>query len=692
MTDSTDDRYRWLEDITGDEPLAWVRERNAESLPTLTGTKRFGELRDGIRDVLDSDQKIPGIVRRGPYRYNFWTDTDHPRGLWRRTTLEEYRTDSPDWDVLIDVGELGRTEGENWVWAGADVLWPDYRRALVSLSRGGADASVVREFDLETRQFISGGFEVPEAKTSVGWIDLDHIYVGTDTGPGSLTTSGYPRTVRRWTRGTDLADAPTIYAGEPEDVAVTAHHDHTPGYERDFVARAMDFYHSRLYLLGRDDERRLVDVPEDAMVSVHRDWLLIELRTSWTVCTGDTEQAYPAGALLAAPFDAYMAGDRDMTVLFEPDPHTSLASYSWTRHRLILTLMRDVVTELEVLTPADQPGRRWHREPLTGVPRLSTATAYGTDADVDDEYLLYLDGYLTPPTLFMGALDDGSATPLKQAPSFFDTAGMAVEQHFATSADGTRIPYFTVTPPGPAPDGGRPTLLYGYGGFEVPLRPAYSAGIGRSWLERGGCFCVANIRGGGEYGPSWHQAGLRENRRRVYEDFAAVAADLTARGITTTERLGIQGGSNGGLLMGVMLTRYPELFGAIVCQVPLADMRNYHRMLAGASWMAEYGDPDEPGDWAFISAYSPYHNLRPAGADGSEGVTYPPVLVTTSTRDDRVHPAHARKMVARLRELGHEVDYYENIEGGHSGAADNAQRAFLSALAYEFLWQKLGPA
>lgn len=687
-TDPANDPYRWLEDVTGEEQLAWVRKRNTATLGRLTGTDRFAELRDGVREVLDSQQKIPHIVRRGGYRYNFWQDADHPRGQWRRTTLEEYRADSPEWDVLIDVDSLGTTEGENWVWAGAQVLKPDYRRALVSLSRGGADAHVVREFDLESREFVRDGFEVPEAKTDVHWIADDHIYVGTDFGPGSLTDSGYPRTVRRWRRGTPLGASPLVYEGKHEDIAVSAQHDHTPGYERDFVTRAIDFYRSQLFhLVGGDHERRdelrRVEVPEDAIASVQRDWLLVELRTAWAVsAAGPT---YPAGALLAARFEEFMAGRRDLTVLFAPDPHTSLAGYSWTRHHLILTVMRDVASALAVLTPPDADGEAvgsWRREPLEGVPEFAAASAVGTDPDTDDEYLMHVDGYLTPPALSIGTLGSEPALTLKRGPAFFDTEGMTVEQHFATSSDGTRVPYFVVRPAGAAPSGGFPTLLTGYGGFEVPLRPAYGGGVGRAWLARGGCFVVANIRGGGEYGPDWHNAATRENRPRAYEDFAAVAAHLHTRGITTAARLGAQGGSNGGLLMGVMLTRYPELFGAIVGQVPLADMRRYHELLAGASWMAEFGDPDDPGDWAFLATYSPYHRLC---ADAS----YPPVLFTTSTRDDRVHPGHARKMAARLHELGHQVDYYENIEGGHGGAADNEQRAFLSALAYEFLWQQL---
>ncbi len=667
-----DDPYRWLEDVTGERALSWVRERNAESVAELTGEPRFEVLRAEIREVLDSTDRIPYITRRGGYRYNFWRDGEHPRGLWRRTTLAEYATEQPGWEILLDVDALARDEDENWVYHGAQCLRPDYRRALISLSRGGADATVVREFDIERREFVTDGFQLPEAKSRVGWIDADSIYVATDFGPGTLTTSGYPRTIRQWRRGTPLAEAELVYEGKPDDISVSAYHDDTEGFERDFIRRSLEFYRSELYQRCGARLHR-VEVPEDAIVGVHRQWLLIELRSEWTV--GET---YPAGCLLVADFDEFMAGDRGLRPLFIPDERTSLADYSWTRHHLILNVMHDVVSHLSVLTPAQD----WHATPLAGTPPLCTVSAGGTDPDVDDEYLLHVNGFLTPATLAIGTIGAGPAIMLKQAPSFFDGAGLAVQQHFAVSDDGTRIPYFVVAPDSPVPPGGWPTLLYGYGGFEISLQPGYRGALGRAWLARGGCYVVANIRGGGEYGPRWHCAALKRHRHLVYEDFAAVARDLVTRGLTTPPRLGAEGGSNGGLLMGVMLTQYPELFGAIVAGAPLLDMLRYHLLLAGASWMAEYGDPDDPDEREYLLRFSPYHLLR-------AGRCYPPTLLTTSTRDDRVHPGHARKLVARMREYGLPVTYYENIEGGHGGAADNEQAAFMSALDYEFLWRHL---
>jgi prolyl oligopeptidase len=675
-----DDEHLWLEDVTGERALAWVRDRNAQAFAELAGNERYDRLKAEILDALDADDRIPYVTRRGAHLYNFWRDAAHPRGLWRRTTLESYRTGDPDWQVLLDVDALAEREAESWVWEGAAVLRPGFRRALVQLSRGGADATVVRELDLaaDPPEFVEGGFELPEAKSDVDWIDADHVYVGTDFGPGSLTTSGYPRVVKRWARGTPLADAELVYEGKPDDVAVFGHHDPTEGFERDFVGRAPDFYTDETFLLRPDGTRVKIDVPDDANTSVEREWLLIRLRTPWTV--EGTE--HPAGSLLAARFDDYLAGDRTLTVLFRPDDHTSLNYFAWTRNHLIVSTLSDVKTRLEVLTPA-AGGGEWPSSPLPGGPELGVADIVDTDPDDSDEYFLDSQSFTEPSTLRRGVVGEpGSVEVLRRAPTRFDAAGLEARQHFATSPDGTRVPYFVVGPPDASPETG-PTLLTGYGGFEVSETPRYSAVMGRGWLAGGGTYVVANIRGGGEYGPRWHRAALREHRVRAYDDFAAVAGDLVTRGITTPERLGIVGGSNGGLLMGVMLTTHPELFGAVVAQVPLFDMRRYHLLLAGASWMAEYGDPDDPDDWAYMRTWSPYHLLDP-------GRRYPPTLFVTSTRDDRVHPGHARKMMAAMSALGADVRYYENIEGGHGAAADNEQTAIMWALVLEFLWQKLG--
>ena len=674
--EQTDDPYLWLEDVTGDEALDGVRAHNEPTVDDLTGSTRFEELRAGALEVLDTDDRIPYVRRRGDHLYNYWRDADHPKGLWRRTTLESYKTDAPDWDVLIDLDALAADEDENWVWAGAAVNYPERDRALVSLSRGGADASVVREYDLESRTWIGaadGGFELPEAKSNICWIDRDTVYVGTDFPDESaaLTSSGYPRIAKRWTRGTPLTDAVTVFEGEVSDVAAGASYDHTPGYERHWLSRSTDFFNSLNYEL-RDGEQILVDVPTDAHFSVRHDHLLVMPRSEWS--TGG--EAYPAGSLLVFDYPSFLAGDRTATVLFTPDEHTSLQDYTFTKNRLILTTLRDVATEFEVLTVDD-----WRPATLDGIPELATVGVIDADPDESDEIWLSASSFTQPPSLLYGDATSSVAT-LKATPAFFDADGISAHQFFATSDDGTQVPYFVIKRDDVTSG---PVLQYGYGGFENSMTPSYLAIAGRSWISRGGIYVMTNIRGGGEYGPTWHTQALKAGRHLVYEDFAAIARDLVNRGLTTPEQLGAQGGSNGGLLMGVMLTSYPELFGALVVQVPLIDMKRYHLLLAGASWMAEYGDPDDPDEWKFISEYSPYQ--RVAKVDDAD---YPALLVTTSTRDDRVHPGHARKLVARLEEFGHDVSYYENIEGGHGGAADNKQAAFKSALAYEFLWRTIG--
>ncbi|ORW93679.1 prolyl oligopeptidase family serine peptidase [Mycolicibacter terrae] len=667
--DHFDDPYLWLEDVTGDDALDWVRAHNTPTVDGFAGAD-FEAMRTAALEVLDTDARIPYVRRRGEFLYNFWRDAANPRGLWRRTTLDSYRSAAPDWDVIIDVDELGRADGENWVWGGANVIEPELTRALVSLSRGGSDAVVVREFDMTTREFVpsaSGGFQLPEAKTRISWEDEDTVLVGTDFGPDSLTDSGYPRIVKRWRRGRPLTDAATVFAGAATDVAVGAGRDRTPGFERTLVSRAVDFFNDEVYEL-REDELIRIDAPTDATVSVHRQWILIELRTDWDTGTA----SYRAGSLLAADYDEFLAGTAQCSVVFEPDAHSALHHYAWTRDRLVLVTLRDVASRVEVITPGD-----WQRRPVTEVPANTNVVIAAAD-DTGDEIFLDSSGFAHPSRLLHGPVD-GSLTEIKSAPAFFDAEGLNVSQYFATSKDGTAIPYFVVRPEGAT----GPTLLGGYGGFEVARTPGYDGVLGRLWLARGGTYVLANIRGGGEYGPGWHTQAMRAGRHLVAEDFAAVATDLVDRGITTVAQLGAVGGSNGGLLMGIMLTAYPQLFGALVCQVPLLDMRRYHLLLAGASWVAEYGDPDNPDDWEFISKYSPYQNI-------SAEATYPPVLITTSTRDDRVHPGHARKMTAALQDAGHRVWYYENIEGGHGGAADNAQAAFKSALSFSFLWRMLG--
>lgn len=672
-----DDPFIWLEDIHGERALAWVEQENARTATEFTQEPGFDILRGRLLEVLDSTDRIPMVEKLGPHYYNFWKDAEHPLGLWRRTTPAEYAKAEPAWETVLDLDALSAAEGTRWVWQGAQCLKPGYQRCLLQLSPGGGDAKVIREFDLERLAFVEGGFEVPEAKNSAAWVDADHLFVATDFGPGSMTTSSYARTVRLWQRGTPLASARLVYEGRPEDMLITAYRDLTPGFEREFVVRVIDFYTSETFLRSADGTLGKIDIPLDANASAHREWLLIEPRTDWTV----GGQTFPGGSLLAARFDDFMAGQRALIPLFTPTGRSSLAGYSWTRNHLILNLLEDVASRQEVLTPGNG---EWARAPLGGTPELAASSASGIDADDSDDYFLTVTGYLTPTTLYQGRIG-GEPEVLKQSPAFFDASGMQVSQHFATSKDGTRVPYFMVAPRGLKHDGNAPTVLYGYGGFEIALRPGYNAVVGRAWLERGGVYVVANIRGGGEYGPRWHQAALKENRHRAYEDFVAVARDLVQRKVTTPQHLGAVGGSNGGLLVGNMLTLYPQDFGAIVSLVPLLDMRRYTRLSAGTSWIAEYGDPDDPAQWDYIRTFSPYHNLE-------AGTHYPKSLFYTATSDDRVGPVQARKMAARMQQMDiADTWFYENTEGGHGGAADNRQVAFMNALTYTFLWDALAP-
>jgi prolyl oligopeptidase len=679
-----EDPYLWLEDVQGDRALGWVRERNAAARARLESWPDFDPLRAGIREVLDSRDRIPAVRRRGEHLYNLWQDATNPRGLWRRTTLTEYRQAQPAWETVLDIDALGKAEGVNWVWGGSNSFGPDHRRCMLKLSKGGADAAVQREFDTVSKRFIpasEGGFELPEAKSSFDWIDADSAYIGTDFGAGAMTDSGYPRVIKRWKRDQRWQDAVTVFEGRKSDVSAWASVDRTPGFERTFLGRSIDFYRTEVFLL---DGGRLLPVPkpEDAEVSFWRELALVSLRSPWTV----DGRSWPEGSLLVCEAKSLMAGQPRLTALFTPTASRSLQGFQLTRSRMLLSVLDHVAGRVEEVW---REGERWQRRevaaPFPGTVGIEALhdPLLREDPLAEDWLLSYTD-FLTPDTLSLARTGSDSFERLKARPAFFEAAGMRVEQRFATSKDGTKVPYFVVWPKGAQADGRNPTLLYGYGGFEVSLQPWYSAVFGQAWYQRGGVLVVANIRGGGEYGPAWHQAATQANKQKSYDDFAAVAEDLIRQRITSPAHLGMQGGSNGGLLVGAVMLQRPELFGAVVCSVPLLDMKRYHQLLAGASWMAEYGDPDQPDQWAWISRYSPYQNVR-------SGMKLPPVLFTTSTRDDRVHPGHARKMAARMLEQGHDATYYENIEGGHGGAADNAQRADLQALEFAFLWQRLAP-
>lgn len=665
------DPFLWLEEVEGERAMEWVESRNERTLAELSASPHYQPIFERVKAVLDSRDRIafPSIL--GDRLYNFWQDASNPRGVWRRTTWESYLSGDPRWEVVLDMDALSAAEGVNWSFAGSSCLEPEYRRCLVRLSRGGADAVEIREFDMRTRRFIEGGIRLPEAKQSVAWVDENTLLVATDFGAGTMTSSGYARVAKLWRRGTPLADARTVFEGEQGDVGVWVGTMRTADRTMNYVIHRPSFFQTSTHILEGDRLVRM-DLPLDADPALVRDRLVVYLRSPWEV----GGRTYPAGSLVHMGYEDFVAGRRDFEVLLQPTERQTVNSVSATRDYLLVSMLDNVRGELRRYRYRDGA---WSFEPVPA-PEMGNIGVAAT-SPFTNRYFFTFSGFTQPNTLYL-AEEDGSVREVRSLPAMWNAEGVAVEQHETTSRDGTRIPYFVVRRQDVRLDGTNPTLLYAYGGFEVAMTPAYSPATGAAWMERGGVYVLANIRGGGEFGPQWHRSALLENRQRAYDDFIAVAEDLVARRITSPEHLGIMGGSNGGLLVGAALTQRPDLFDAVVVQVPLLDMRRYHTLLAGASWMAEYGDPDDPAQWEFIGRYSPYQNVR-------EGMDYPPVLFTTTTRDDRVHPGHARKMAARMESMGYPVYYFENTEGGHGAGVTSEQRARMQAVTFAYLWERL---
>ena len=670
----------WLEEIDTPQVRAWVEARNAQTRNALVDA-RFEQDRIAVLDILNAPDRIPWIVQRGGLAYNFWRDEQNPKGLWRRTTLASYRTSAPDWEVMLDLDALARAEGEDWVWHGCTSLPPAHRHGLVQLSRGGSDAVVIREFDLAAKRFVDGGFFLPEAKGGAAWIDDGTLLVSTTLGGEPFqTTSGYARTVRRWQRGTPFEQAPVVFTCERTEMLASGWHEHSPGHSRTCFMRQTDFFNSVLYVEEEGGVRRQIDVPTDAYLNLERNWLILNLRSDWATAG----QRFKAGALLVADIDALLAGEGGFTVLFEPTRSCFLQQFSAAGNTIAFKTLDNVRSR--IMLARHQDGS-WRSERVQGFPDMATVDFYrlveddigwlGEAEHEGETFVISSQSSIMPPALWLARFGQG-AELIKQAPARFDATGLVITQHHAASIDGAQIPYFQVARAQAPLDGSSPCLLTGYGGFQLASLPHYAAHVGKLWLERGGVLVIANIRGGGEFGPDWHKAGMLAGKKLSHDDFAAVARDLIARGVTLPQRLACKGGSNGGLLVGNMLTRYPELFGAIDCAVPLLDMKRYTRLTAGASWIGEYGDPDKPEDWAFLQEISAYQHVEP-------GRRYPPILLTTSARDDRVHPGHARKMAAKLAAQGHTVYFHEPLEGGHAGASDNVQLAFNIALSFAFL-------
>ena len=677
-TDASADPYLWLEDVHGVKPLAWVKEQNAKSMAVLRSDPNYQKDYEAILKVMDATDRIPYGDLDHQYVLNFWQDAQHPKGIWRRTTGADYAHAAPAWELLLDLDRLAADEKENWVWKGAECS-ASMQRCLVHLSRGGGDAVVVREFDPRTKSFIQDGFQLSEAKSEITYYGEDAVLYGTDFGAGSMTTSGYPRIVKLWKRGEPAAAARTVFEGKAEDVASQGAVFEGPAGRIALVQRAVSFFSSEYHLLGADGRMRQLPLPLGAdLKGAQGRHLIFTLRDDWTPPKG---KPIAKGALIA--YEVSESGHEDLasalSVLYSPDAHSAVDEVAAGRDAVYASIYHDVTGSIHVFRPG-KGGGAWSDAtlalPAGGSTHVVAANAWGPEVH------LRFESYTVPTTLYADAGDD-RPRPIKSLPARFDATGLATEQFFVASKDGTRIPYFVTRRQGATAPA--PTVLYGYGGFEVSETPAYSANFGMLWLTRGGVFVVANIRGGGEYGPAWHQAALLANRQKAYDDFQAVAQDLVKRGITTAPQLGIMGGSNGGLLVSANMVERPELFGAVVCQVPLIDMLRYTHIGAGASWAAEYGDPARAADRAWILKYSPYQNVRKARR-------YPPVLFVTATSDDRVTPVHARKMAARMEAQGHEVLFYENTDGGHAAAADHKQAAEMWALSFVYLAQKLGAA
>ncbi len=667
------DPFLWLEDIDSEKALNWVEKHNEATANILEKEPYFQEFYKKNLEIYNSKQRIAYPSIRGKYVYNFWKDEKSERGIFRRIPLNNYLKKSSGWETVIDIDALSRKEGKKWVFKGVEWLKPDYRYCLVKLSDGGGDAVEIREFDAITKSFIKGGFFLPSAKSGISWIDYNTVYVSTDFGKGTMTTSGYPMILKKWKRGTPLKDAITIFRGDSTNMGVWGGVINTPERKYKMIYQYLSFYSKNYFAIEKGKLIKL-DVPDDAdLQGIFKNQLLLNLKSDWEI----EGKKYTQGSLIGIDYDVLLNGGRDFSVIVTPDKKSSIASVSSTKNYLLVNMLENVRSAIYAyrLQKGDWIGKKL---PLPQYGAISIVDAI----DESDMFFYSYRGFLTPTSLFYMEKPGNKSIEISHLPAFFNTQGLMVRQNWAVSKDGVKIPYFIVAKKELPLNGNNPTLLYGYGGFEISMTPTYSATIGADWLEKGGVFVLANIRGGGEFGPQWHLSALKEKRQKAYDDFAAVAEDLIARKITSPRHLGIKGGSNGGLLVGVAFTQGPELYNAVVCRVPLLDMKRYNKLLASASWMGEYGNPDIPEEWAYISKYSPYQIVL-------KGKKYPVVFFNTSTRDDRVHPGHARKMAAKMESLGYTLYYYENTEGGHAAATTNKQSAYQNALIYAYLWKQL---
>lgn len=667
------DPFLWLEEVEGARALAWVNSQNTRSLAALQADARYQALEAQALAIAQDRRRLPLGGIGGGFVWNFWQDESHVRGIWRRSPLGAYASGAPIWETILDVDALAAKEGKNWVFKGAECLEPEWRLCMIELSDGGKDAVVWREFDIERKAFYEAGFALAEAKSGVTWKDQDTLLVATDLGPGSLTESGYPFVLKSWSRGQTLSQAPEILRGQASDVALNSFSlRDEAGTQGQFAVEANTFFSSTLWLLAKEGPIQLTLPEKSSLRGMHKGELIFTLEQEWSI-GGKT---YPAGALLSMPLKEATSPNPSIRSLFWPGPRESIEDLAITKGAVLVAAFQDVKGRL---LRFGFDGRAWLESQIP-MPQAGSISLTGSDVAEEVAFATF-QSHLKPSTLF-SINARGQAKAIQALPDQFDAEGAEVFQYEAVSSDGTKIPYFLVQPKGAARDGAAPTLLYGYGGFQISQTPSYSAYFGKLWVERGGSYVIANIRGGGEFGPAWHQAGLKLKRQIVYDDFIAVAEDLISRKVTSPRRLGIMGGSNGGLLMGVMLSQRPELFRAAVVQVPLLDMLRYHKLLAGASWVDEYGSPEVKAERAWLQKLSPYQNLR-------KRADFPIPFLVTSTKDDRVHPGHARKYGAKLEKLGMPFLYYENTDGGHSAAANQKEQAKRRALEFTYLSQRL---
>lgn len=674
---SEQDPFLWLEEVESKASLEWVKANNSSSQKALEAVGGFADTKKAIKQLLDSKDKIPQVTGHGDKLYNIWKGEKQKQGLWRRTTLESFQSDTPEWEEVLDLDELSKKEGKNWVWKGVTCIQGKHHRCMVLLSDGGTDATVAREFDLDTKQFVDNGFALPNAKSSVTWLNEDTLVAGIATDDEGKTDSGYPIQLRMWKRGTEFGKAPVVLRVDKSDMWASGQAFQSSTGRVVVLENRPTFFEREYSLLDESGKTTKMSLPTHARLAFWQDWVIVEAKEEWKV-DGKT---WPQGSVLAAPKEAFLAGKRDFQVLYTPDPRKAFGKYVLTKEHIVVVEKNEVVDYAFFWSHSEKDG--WTKSKIE-IPNRGEIKIRGFSGPQDGRAFAEYSDLLTPPTLYLLEGGNTKATVLKQKKAEFEADNLKVEQYFATSKDGTKVPYFVLSSKDLKLDGKNPTIQYGYGGFELNLEPRYSPKKAISWVKKGGVYVFTNIRGGGEFGPAWHRAALKENRQRAYDDFIAIGEDLIKRKITSPKHLGITGRSNGGLLMGVMLHQRPELWNAIVIGVPLLDMKRYNKLLAGASWMGEYGNPDKPEEWDYISKYSPYQNVK-------GGVEYPAVYFYTSTKDDRVHPAHARKMMAKLRSLGHdELYYYESPEGGHKGGLNNDQSAMMTAYEYVFFADKLG--